>query len=127
MINVAKLIWYAIYNFTLCYYVTAITVDVDSVGDFAYNSPWYQMPRTERRIVQMVICRSQQPCEIKGLGVFVCSMETYLTVIFVIFEGQEVAPLKGAFFQADWIFFWPFQLIKSSISYYMLFRRLNSV
>lgn len=38
------------------------------------------MNRAERIGVELIIRRSQRPFELKGLGVFVCSLETYLRV-----------------------------------------------
>lgn len=48
----------------------------------AYNLLWYHLAHPEQFIVQTIIRRSQDPFELKGLGVFVCSLETYLTVDF---------------------------------------------
>lgn len=50
------------------------------IGDTAYESYWYQMAHDDKVIVEMIIRRAQRPYEIKGLGVFVCSLETYLRV-----------------------------------------------
>lgn len=79
-ISVNEILYYAIENFLLCFFVSLITVKTTSIGDIAYNSPWYQMPRDERDVVEMIIRRSQRPREIKGMDVFVCSLETYLRV-----------------------------------------------
>lgn len=64
----------------LCYFVSNLIDDTLSIGHIAYNSPWYQMARTEKVCVEMIIRRSQRPFELKGLGIFVCSLETYLRV-----------------------------------------------
>lgn len=72
--------WYAIYAYVVCNHITAITLNAEFIGDIAYNMPWYQLPRSEQMIIEMIIRRSQQPCEIKGLGLFVCSLETFLGV-----------------------------------------------
>lgn len=50
------------------------------VGDRIYELNWYEISRKEQFIVQMMIQRAQRPFELKGLGVFVCSLETYLKV-----------------------------------------------
>lgn len=80
IVSVCKMFWYALYTYVVCHHITAITVNVGSIGDFAYNMPWYYMPRSEQMIVEMIIRRAQQPSEIKGLGLFVCSLETFSKV-----------------------------------------------
>lgn len=52
-----------------------------SVGDIIYDLYWYLLPSNGQVIVQTIIQRSQVPFELKGMGVFVCSLETYITVI----------------------------------------------
>lgn len=52
-----------------------------SIGDQMYDLQWYQLSRNEQFIVRMLIERSQKPLELKGLGFFVCSLQTYLLVI----------------------------------------------
>lgn len=51
-----------------------------SIGDRMFDLHWYQLRRSEQFIVQIMIQRAQRPFELKGLGVFVCSLETYLKV-----------------------------------------------
>lgn len=75
-----ELVYYAIENYVLCYFVSNIIDDTESIGDIAYNSSWYEMSRAEPVCVEMIIRRAQRPYELKGMGVFVCSLETYLTV-----------------------------------------------
>lgn len=76
-----------IFNYILCFVITMLTIDAMSVGDILYDMSWYDLPRYDQFIVQMIILRSQVPFELKGLGVFVCSLETYLNVnvSFVVF------------------------------------------
>lgn len=80
VINFAEICYYAIDNYLLCYYITMITVNAVAIGDTAYESQWYRMGRGEQVIVEMIIRRAQRPQEIKGMGVLVCSLETYLKV-----------------------------------------------
>lgn len=53
-----------------------------SIGDLTYCLSWYQLTSKEKLVIQMIIGRSQKPFQLKGLGVFACSLETYLTVNF---------------------------------------------
>lgn len=69
-------------NYLLCYFITTISINALAVADMAYNILWYHLAHHEQFIVQTIIRRSQDPFELKGLGVFVCSLETYLTVAY---------------------------------------------
>lgn len=82
--NVNELFYYGGENFVLCYFISTIAAETASIANVAYNALWYQMRREEQIIVEMTIRRSQKPCAIKGLGVFVCSLETYLMVFMGI-------------------------------------------
>lgn len=55
-------------------------INAVTISDTAYESTWYQMQPVDQVIIEMIIRRGQRPYEIKGLGVFVCSLETYLRV-----------------------------------------------
>lgn len=67
-------------NYVLCFLITSLTIDAMTIGDILYDLNWYQLPRAEQYIVQIIIRRSQDSIEMKGLGVFVCSLETFLKV-----------------------------------------------
>lgn len=103
-LNVNEVIYLCFENYVVCYIISSLTINTASIGDIAYSSQWYQMPRTERICVQMIIRRSQRACEIKGLGVFVCSLGTYLTVM-MIFSTTKKHILH------DFSFYWEFQWI----------------
>lgn len=83
-----ELIYIIIENFILCNYMYTITSDIRSTGDIAYSSPWYQMSRMERICVEMIIRRSQQLRELRGLGLFVCSLEVYFKVCTIDFVAK---------------------------------------
>lgn len=72
--------YYLIDNYVLCYFITIIMINAVRISDTAYESTWYQMQPVDQVIIEMIIRRGQRPYEIKGLGVFVCSLETYLRV-----------------------------------------------
>lgn len=80
IVSIAQLVYHGIENYVMCYFISSMAAKAVSIGGIAYNSPWYQMSRNEQFMVEMIIRRSQRPYEIKGMGVFVCSLETYLKV-----------------------------------------------
>lgn len=69
------------WNYLLSYFLTTLTLNAMSIGYCVYGLHWYQMSCNEQIMVQMIIRRSQKPFELKGLGLFACSLETYLKVI----------------------------------------------
>lgn len=79
-VNVCEICFFAINIYVLCYYISLIMIIAVSIGDTAYESQWYRLTRDDQVIVEMIIRRAQRPYEIKGLGVFVCSLEAYVKV-----------------------------------------------
>lgn len=82
--NFSALSYVALETYVVCYFISSLNIEMATIGDIAYNSPWYRMSRNETIVVQMIIRRSQQSCELKGLDVFVCSLETFLKVNFYL-------------------------------------------
>lgn len=78
--SVGELLAFSIADYILCYFVTTSTINAMSIGDQIYNLCWYQLPRNDQYIVETIIRRAQKTIELKGLGVFVCSLMTYLKV-----------------------------------------------
>lgn len=77
MLCFGELLYASLCVFLLCYFITMITTETAAIGDIAYDSTWYHLPCSEQAIVQMIIRRAQRPCELKGLDVIVCSLETF--------------------------------------------------
>lgn len=48
--------------------------------DVIYDLHWFQLSRGEQFVVQTIIQRSQQQFELRGLGILMCSLDTYLKV-----------------------------------------------
>lgn len=72
--------FYLIANYVLCYFLSNLTIDVMSIVDRVFDVYWYQLARKEQFIALTIIRRSQNPFVLKGLGVFDCSLSTFLTV-----------------------------------------------
>lgn len=78
--DINELVYILGINFILSYFVTALTTSAHHVGNIVYDSLWYEMPKQEQFMVQMVMRHAQRPFELRGMGVFVCSLQTFLTV-----------------------------------------------
>lgn len=95
-----------------------------SVGNIVYDLNWYQLPIKDQFIVHTIIRRSHDPVELKGLGVFVCSLETFLEV-----NITKNALLYAVNYQLNTFFFFcsgGIQLIRRGLSIYILFRQLST-
>lgn len=66
-----------------------------SIGDIVYGLSWYQLSRNDQYIVKTIIRRAQKPIALKGLGVFVCSLNTFLNV--TMDHILTILPLNVAF------------------------------
>lgn len=87
----SEITYHTINNYLLCFFVTTATTNALSIADIAYEMSWYQASQYENYVIQMVIMRSQEPFELTGLGVFVCSLGTFLKVFL------EIGPEKFLF------------------------------
>lgn len=67
--------------FVYCYLSDWITFDLVEVGDIFYNSPWYQLGSREQCLIILPIQRANRLVSLKGLGLFNCSVEVFVSVI----------------------------------------------
>lgn len=51
-----------------------------NVGHSAYGVPWYQMDEGLRKLLVMIILRSQRPPKITSGKFFIINLSTYLSV-----------------------------------------------
>lgn len=77
---VLGLIFFLTNNYVLCYFITSSTLNIMSIDAIIYDLLWYRLPCKDQFAIQMIMLRTQVPHEIKGLGVFVCSLTTYFKV-----------------------------------------------
>lgn len=78
--DINELLYLLVNNFVLCYFVNTLTQNAIEIGHIAYSAVWYQFPKHEQYFIKMISYRAQVPFEIKGLGVFACSLDTYVAV-----------------------------------------------
>lgn len=65
----------------ICYFGTFATDRIDSVGDIAYDTNWYNFPTESRKHVMLIIVRSQEPVYFMGYGVVRATLEVFGKVI----------------------------------------------
>lgn len=91
----SELEFHVVNNFLLCFYITTITTNISMIGSITYDLSWYYLPNGEQDFVRMIIHRSQKIMQIKGLGVFVCSLETFLKVkAFLTYKIYKILTQK---------------------------------
>lgn len=116
-------------NYVLCHFVTGLTWKALSVANIIYDTPWYELPKSQQNAVSIILQRAQKPFYLSGMGILDCSLETYLNVkemIFVVVGSVEVIVnfrLMNAFLNGYTVNI--FQLIRAALSYFMIFRTLN--
>lgn len=60
--------------------MNTLTTSTCNIADIAYDAPWYYMQKNEKFMVQMMIIRAQKSFEVKGMGIFDCSLAAYSKV-----------------------------------------------
>lgn len=106
--------------FFLCLFSEKFTDRSYDVGEFIYlNVSWMDLPIQHQKTLMFVICRAQKHFRLNGCGIFDCSLDLFSRVNFVhSFEFE----IDFFIFKNDHIF----QIIKSSISYFLVMRELKT-
>lgn len=71
-----------IYIYFFCRYADNATHRSLKVTDIVYTSNWYQFPIEYQRFIQIWIQRSQKTYIFDGLGLFACSLPTFMAVSY---------------------------------------------
>lgn len=66
-----------IWPFLMCLFGTFATDRIESIGDIAYDSNWYEYPKEIRMHVMLIILRSQEPVYFMGFGVVRATLEVF--------------------------------------------------
>lgn len=72
--------------FAYCFLAESITVNLYDIGDIFYDSPWYRLPAKHQRIVILPIQRAGREFCFLCLGLVDCSLATFSSVWFIIFN-----------------------------------------
>nr|QNH68059.1 odorant receptor 35 [Apriona germarii] len=67
--------------FLTCFYGQFILNESTTIADAAYQSEWYNGPLRLRKIIYLIILRSQKPLLLKVASIGVISLETFLWVM----------------------------------------------
>lgn len=101
--------------FLICYFATMATNCMASIGNNAYDLNWYNLPTKLQKFIILIILRFKQPPHFTGLNLIQCKLENFGKVIKFLFTFN----FKNECVNECLTFL---QIIKSSCSYYMIFR-----
>lgn len=68
-------------TFVYFYFSERITADLSEVGEIFYNSPWYQLPVKQQKLMTLPIQRAQRVFRLQCLGLCDCSLAVFASVI----------------------------------------------
>lgn len=66
--------------YSSCYFPNEITTYCSDIGNYVYQSNWYELSPKLQKYFQMIIKRSQIPVYLHGFKIVRCSMETFSKV-----------------------------------------------
>lgn len=101
--------------YVYCYFSENITTKSFEIGDIVYNSLWYEMSTKEKKAIVLMIQRSQKEFRLTGLGLVDCSLGQFLSVTIGFLHIRFLTKTNN---------FQLFQIVKSSHSYFLVFRKL---
>lgn len=114
--NVLRVFASLVWPFYLCHFATFATKRIMDLSQTVYNSNWLDWAPEFRKYSILIMARSQQPVYFNGLGLIYCSLGVFGKVRqFRHFDHSKNAE----------IVFFSFQLLKTSCSYYLLFRNIS--
>lgn len=58
-----------------------ITTNSLQIGEYAYDSVWYDVPIKQQKAIILIVARSQKEFRLTGCGMVDCSLATFLAVI----------------------------------------------
>lgn len=113
MCIVCSMIWPSYY----CYYATIATEEILAVGDYTYNSKWYNYPVKLQKHVILIVARSHKRVHFSGLNLMYCTLEYFgkVRMSYKYMHFKTYIPLHDSF-----------QILKTSCSYYVIFRSVSA-
>lgn len=107
------------FMFLLCYFATRVTDQNSNMATYVYQSEWYVLDSVHKKYCQLIMIRAQTNVVFHGYHLVSCTMEQFALVLFIL----NLLPLIRITTITMCVIF--FQLVKSSLSVYFMFRRLN--
>lgn len=66
--------------FPFCFFGSALTTDLQSIGLNAYKLPWYCFHVSHQKNIKFLIKYGQTTRSIEGFGIMKCDLESFLKV-----------------------------------------------
>lgn len=74
------LIEYVVICLVYCYYSEIVTQTSFDIGEAIYDSSWYTLTIERKKMIILMIRKSQKKFRFNGFGIVDCSSETFLSV-----------------------------------------------
>lgn len=112
----ASLLW----PYMFCNFANSVTERMLLLGDVAFGSDWYTYPPKLQKYIVLIIARSNKPVFFSGLGLIRATLETFgkvrcLKCAMPLIYSKQCFKFGNIYLQ----------LLKSSTSYYVLFRSFS--
>lgn len=105
--------------FLYCYFGVLATESFKSMTDSLYESEWSKFPVALQKYVIVMIANMQKPLRYHGFGIANLDLVTFIGVRII--QSIQFCKIKQKY-----VFFHLFQLIRSVITYYMMFKTIIS-
>lgn len=69
--------------FVLCYSAEQLTAQLNRIAESVYiDVNWFNLPIPQQKALKMIICRARLTFRLTGYDIFICSIESFLKVLF---------------------------------------------
>lgn len=99
-----------------CYFGKSATESFLKMADSLYEANWIERPVSLQKYFVLAIQNAQRPLFYHGYGIAVLDLDTLANVSKVIWDEQDR--------WTDWISF--LQMLKTVLSYYMMFKTITT-
>lgn len=113
--------------FLFCFYSNRIIDRISDIGTTTYDLNWFNFPTHLQKYITLIVARSQQPIYFTGLGLIYCTIENFgMVSIYISFFTSSNSLRINRFksFKINMPIL-SLQLLKSSCSYYLIFRSFS--
>lgn len=80
MLNVVCVTYGLLWSFLLCYFSTLTSQSISSFGDVVYSSNWHMLRSSDKKLLVLIIARSQKPILFTGLKLVPCTLNVFASV-----------------------------------------------
>lgn len=106
-------------NFVYCRFAENLSTLSSNVSSVVYDLDWYKLPLAEQEFLLFSIRQAQKPFQLKGFKILPCTLENFLAVSAKVEKCYAYENEFNFYIRL-------YQLLRSSISYFLIIRQLKS-